>query len=251
MDVKCDNKIQLMHGDCLELLKTVPDDSVDMVLTDLPYGTTRNKWDAVIPMEPLWNEWRRVCTENAAIVLFSQLPFAADLVNSNRPWFRYEWVWQKNMPVGFLNAHKMPLRAHENILVFYKKLPVYNPQKRYGYCAYRTQRGANTTTNYGKYRGCATESRDGSRFPIDVLKYNNSGQNVGHPTAKPVPLLEYLILTYTNENAVVLDCCMGSGSTGVACVHTGRRFIGMELNDNYFNIAEKRVYGAEIGLFAG
>ena len=230
--------IDIRQGDCLELMKDIPDKSVDMVLCDLPYGTTKNKWDSVIPLNKLWKQYERIIKDNGAIVLFSQMPFSAELVHSNLKLFKYEWIWQKDNGTGFLNAKKMPLKIHENILVFYKKLPLYNPQMRTGFKPYKCKQGRHST-NYGAYeQGHITES-NGERYPIDIIKFKKD--NGLHPTQKPVELLEYLIKTYTNENETVLDNCMGSGSTGVACVNTNRNFIGYELNEKYFKIAEKRI----------
>lgn len=230
--------IDIKQGDCLELMKDIPDKSIDMILCDLPYGTTKNKWDSVIPLNKLWKSYERIIKDNGAIVLFSQMPFSAELVHSNLKLFKYEWIWQKDNGTGFLNAKKMPLKIHENILVFYKKLPLYNPQMRTGFKPYKCKQGRHST-NYGAYeQGHITES-NGERYPIDIIKFKkDSGL---HPTQKPVELLEYLIKTYTNENETVLDNCMGSGSTGVACINTNRDFIGYELNEEYFNIAQNRL----------
>ena len=233
--------IDLKHGDCLELMKDIPDKSIDMILCDLPYGTTQNKWDTVIPLNDLWNQYKRIIKDNGAIVLFSQPPFDKILACSNLKMFRYEWIWQKENSTGFLNAKKMPLKIHENILVFYKKLPTYNPQMRLGFKPYRCKQGRHTT-NYGDYkRGHLTES-NGERYPIDIINFQREVSL--HPTQKPVALLEYLIKTYTNESEIVLDNCMGSGSTGVACVNTNRNFIGFELDENYFDIAKTRINNA-------
>ena len=235
--------INLLQGDCLELMKNVPDKSIDMVLCDLPYGTTRCKWDSIIPFEPLWEQYNRIIKDNGAIVLFSQMPFTAVLVMSNLKMFRYEWIAEKSMATGFLNAKRMPLKCHENICVFYKKLPTYNPQMTKGkpYNIKRRDCGAH-------YLGGIENieiKNEGTRCPRDVLKdlwkpYCGEGKSF-HPTQKPVPLLEYLIKTYTNEGETVLDNCMGSGSTGVACVNMNRNFIGIELDENYFKIAKERI----------
>ena len=232
------NQIQIKRGDCLGLMKEIPDKSIDMILCDLPYGTTKNKWDSVIPLNKLWKQYERIIKDNGAIVLFSQMPFSAELVHSNLKLFKYEWIWQKDNGTGFLNAKKMPLKIHENILVFYKKLPLYNPQMRTGFKPYKCKQGRHST-NYGAYeQGHITES-NGERYPIDIIKYKkDSGL---HPTQKPVELLEYLIKTYTNEGETVLDNCMGSGSTGIACINTNRNFIGYELDEHYFQIAKERL----------
>jgi len=238
---------KLLQGDCLELMKGIPDGSVDMVLCDLPYGTTRNKWDNIIPFEPLWEQYRRICKKNAAIVLFSQMPFSVYLIQSNPQIFRYEIIWQKSQGTGHLNANRMPLKIHENILIFYQKLPTYNPQKASGVKYYRAKHYKGST-NYGKQCDYETVNTDGKRYPVDVVHFsacNNSADKPVHPTQKPVPLLEYLIKTYTNEREIILDNCMGSGSTGVACVNTGRDFIGIELDPCYFETACQRIHEAQ------
>lgn len=234
--------IQLYQGDCLELMSDIPDGSIDMILCDLPYGTTQNKWDNKLPLDALWAHYERIIKTNGAIVLFSQMPFAAELVSSNPKLFRYEWIWQKSQGTGFLNANRMPLKAHENLLVFYKRLPVYYPQKIPGK-PYTRPPSANTGS-YGKFLPVDTVNEDGSRYPLDVIAFqtcNGSKDRPVHPTQKPVPLLEYLIRTYTDEGDTVLDNCMGVGSTGVACVNTARHFIGMELVEDYFQIARRRI----------
>lgn len=230
--------IDLRQGDCLELMKDIPDKSIDMILCDLPYGTTRNKWDSIVDLNELWVGYERIIKDNGVIVLFSQMPFTAELVHSNLKLFRYEWIWQKDNGTGFLNAKKMPLKIHENILVFYKKLPTYNPQMRTGFKPYKCKQGRHST-NYGAYeQGHITES-NGERYPTDIIEFKkDSGL---HPTQKPVALLEYLIKTYTNEGDTVLDNCMGSGSTGVACKELNRDFIGIELSEEYYNIAKERI----------
>jgi len=237
--------VELWQGDCLELMRNIPDGSVDMVLCDLPYGVTRNKWDEAIPFDSLWKQYNRVCKPNAAICLFGQMPFTAALVMSNPKMFRYEWIWQKSMCAGFLNAHKMPLKVHEVISVFYKKLPTYNPQMRTGFKPYVKDGSSRCTSNYGKYASNIKSVSNGERFPVDVIKFANGNHGSVHPTQKPVPLLEYLIKTYTDEGETVLDNTMGSGSTGVACVNTNRNFIGIELDETYFEIAEQRIKQAE------
>ncbi|MCI7555070.1 MAG: site-specific DNA-methyltransferase [Tenericutes bacterium] len=230
--------IDLRQGDCLEVMKDIPDKSIDMILCDLPYGTTRNKWDCAIPLDKLWEQYERIIKDTGAIVLFSQTPFTQILGVSNIKLLKYEWIWEKDNGTGFLNAKKMPLKIHENILVFYKKLPTYNPQMRTGFKPYKCKQGRHST-NYGSYeQGHITES-NGERYPIDIIEFKkDSGL---HPTQKPVALLEYLIKTYTNEKETVLDNCMGSGSTGVACINTNRNFIGIELSEEYYNIAVRRI----------
>ena len=229
-------KFELWHGDCLELMKDIPDGSVDMVLCDMPYGTTRNNWDRVIPIDSLWKEYKRVVKKNGAIVLFAQTPFDKILGASNLDMLKYEWIWEKSQGTGHLNAKKMPMKAHENVLVFYKRLPTYNPQMREG--KPYTCKSGRGSTNYRELKSVITENK-GYRYPIDILKFNSD--KGFHPTQKPVELCEYLIKTYTNEGETVLDNCMGSGSTGAACVNTNRQFIGIELDEGYFNIAKKRI----------
>lgn len=222
-------------------MKNIPDKSIDMILCDLPYGTTHNKWDNVIPMESLWEQYNRIIKDHGAIVLFSQMPFGASLIMSNPKMFRYEWIWEKNQAAGFLNAKKMPLRKHENILVFYKHLPTYNPQGLIKLDEPIQEEGS--ANRNGKNYGVADKSfiRTHKNYPTDIITFS---KDTGyHPTQKPVDLLEYLIKTYTNEGDLVLDNCMGSGSTGVACVNTNRDFIGMELNEEYFKIACERIEG--------
>lgn len=231
----------IKQGDCLELLKELPDGSVDMILQAPPFGTTDCAFDRRLPFEPMWKEFLRVTKHNAAIVLFSQMPFGAELIMSQRKFFRYEWCWEKSLGVGFLNAKKMPLRCHENILVFYRKLPTYNPQFTKG--KPRFVGGQKTGVNYGKHHEQRTWN-DGEHYnPRDVIYFNSTVGTIErlHPQQKPTPLLEYLIRTYTNEGELVLDATMGSGSTGVACMNTRRQFIGFELEEKFFNIAQKRI----------
>lgn len=232
--------IELWNGDCLELMKYIPDGSVDLVLCDLPYGTTKNKWDTCIPLEKLWPEYKRVVKKNGAIVLFAQTPFDKVLGASNLDMLKYEWIWEKPQGTGHLNAKKMPMKSHENILVFYRQLSTYNPQWEWG-TPYKSTSGS-PSTNYGKQKDSVTTTSDGRRYPKDVLRFGKA-ETVKHlhPTQKPVALLEYLIKTYTDSGDTVLDNCMGSGSTGVACANTNRRYIGIELDDNYFNIAKQRI----------
>lgn len=231
--------MRLLHGDCLELMAQIPDGSVDMVLCDLPYGTTQNKWDSVIPFEPLWAHYKRIC--KGAIVLSAMQPFTSALVMSNPATFKYQWVWRKPSGTGFLNAKKQPLRNHEDILVFYAQQPTYNPQFTEGK-PYRQKQGSGSD-NYGAVREGYETVNSGTRCPLTVVDFNQGDKKV-HPTQKPVALMEYLIRTYTNEGETVLDNCMGSGTTGVACVNTGRNFIGIEKDDKYFAIAQARIEAA-------
>lgn len=241
--------VNLMKGGCLELMKSIPDGSVDLILTDPPYGTTQNKWDSVIPFEPMWAELNRIIKPNGAIVLFGSEPFSSLLRVSNLEMFKYDWVWNKTYGTNFQFANRQPMKAHETVSVFCNKQSKYHPIK--------TKRDKVIDTT-----GWKQDKRNGNhrnfnskevirkvydeKFPISVLEYNpavgecNNTKKL-HPTQKPVALLEYLIKTYTNQNEVVLDFTMGSGSTGVACVNTNRNFIGIELDDNYFNIAEDRI----------
>lgn len=232
--------ISLKQGDCLELMKDIPDGTIDMILCDLPYGTTRNKWDSTIPFEQLWEQYNRIIKENGAILLFAQPPFDKVLGCSNIKMLKYEWIWEKDNATGFLNANKMPLKKCENILVFYKKTPTYNPQKTAGK-PYKCKRGSGSSSwNYNEKQGGHITENNGDRFPTNIIKFNRDKTKL-HPTQKPVLLLEYLVKTYTNEGDTVLDNCMGSGSTGVACVNAERNFIGIELDQGYFEIAKKRI----------
>lgn len=239
--------IKLHHGNCLEIMDTIPDKPIDLILCDLPYGTTQNKLDIVIPFEPLWEQYERIIKDNGCIALFAQGLFYVDLVNSNRKLFRYDLVWDKVLVSGFLNAKRMPLRQHEQIAIFYKKLPLYNPQFTQGKPLHSI--GINymnkemKNQNYGNFQR-TDDSRKGSteKYPTSIVRFPKPHSSIAkHPTQKPIALLEYLIKTYTNEGETVLDNCMGSGSTGVACKNTNRKFIGIELNDEYFEIAKNRI----------
>lgn len=236
----------VLHGDCLEVMTSIPDGSVDMICCDLPYGTTRNRWDSIIPLDELWVHYRRIAKPNAAIVLSAQAPFDKVLGASNLVNLRYEWIWRKESGTGYLNAKKAPLKDHENILVFYRQPPTYNPQMRQGFKPYVYKQGATKSKNYGTQTGAITES-NGERYPVTVLDFPRDRGNL-HPTQKPVALIEYLIKTYTNEGDTVLDNTMGSGTSGVACINTGRKFIGIEKDAGYFKIAEERIAAAREGL---
>ena len=235
----------LMQGDCLENMSNIPDKSVDMVLCDLPYGITKCKWDSVIPFERLWTNWKRVCKQNAAIVLTASQPFTTDLIVSNRKWFKYNWVWNKvGRTTGFLNANKAPLRTTEDICVFYQNQCTYNPQKTHGK-PYTAHTGTGIIQVYNKKDVIRiTKNEDGLRYPKNLISFNVNREKHGHPTQKPVELISYLIRTYTNEGETVLDNCMGSGTTGVSCVYEKRNFIGIELEEKYFEIAKKRIEDA-------
>ena len=236
-------RIDLRHGDCLELMKDIPDKSIDMILTDLPYGTTdKNKWDTQIDLSRLFKEYDRIIKNNAAILLYAQQPFATDLINAYRHNFRYEIIWEKTKPVGFFNAKKMPLRNHENILVFYKHLPPYNPELQD--CNKKVKR-PNDSGVYGTRRSRSNEYvMKKTGYPRTVVRYSNTFNPQLHPTQKNVELNEYLVKLFTNKGDFILDSTMGSGSTGVACVNTNRNFIGIEMDDKYFTIAEKRINDA-------
>lgn len=228
---------KIIQGDCLELMKEIPDGSVDMILCDLPYGITRNKWDMVIPFEPLWGQYRRIIKQNGAVVLFGNEPFSSRLRTSNIKWYKYDWVWDKKLVSGFLNAKKQPLRVFENICVFYDRQCTYNPQMKKG--DPQLKNTGRCSENYNNF--VAMPHYSDTYYPKNIIALPQKRIKGGHPTQKPVPLLEYLIKTYTNEGETVLDNCMGSGSTGVACANTGRDFIGIELDENYFDIAKKRI----------
>ena len=235
--------MKLLLGDCLDILPTLADNSVDMILVDLPYGTTACKWDSVISLDKLWKQYNRICKENGAMVFTAAQPFTTILASSNLENFRYEWIWEKPQGTNPMNAKVMPLKSHENILVFYRKKPVYNPQMWYstpysGFSSNTSQIGE----VYGNAQSKHRDNPDGSRYPKTILKFK---QEKGlHPTQKPVALMEYLIRTYSNEGETILDNTMGSGTTGVACMNTNRNFIGIEMDENYYKIAEERIKNA-------
>ena len=243
-------KQEIWMGDCLELMQRIPNCSVDMVLCDLPYGTTKCKWDIVIPLDKLWAQYKRVCKDNTAILLFAQTPFDKVLGCSNLEMLRYEWIWEKTQATGFFNAKKMPMKAHENILVFYSAIPTYNPQKTSGHKPMNnyTKKAnvLNKTQLYGKVTQDISGGGDTERFPRTVQTFSSDKQKTKldgtiHPTQKPVALCEYLIKTYTNEGDLVLDNTCGSGSTLVAAKNTNRQFIGIEKEQEYYNICLKRL----------
>ena len=246
---------QLMFGDCLERMKEIPDNSIDMILCDLPYGVLNKsnpdaKWDCILPFDKLWNEYDRVIKDNGAIVLFGQGMFTAKLMISNIELWRYNLIWDKNAKTGFLNAGRMPLRQHEDIMVFYKRLPIYNPQMIKSNPHERNHgKGKNNhkpvNQCYGTFISTPTTMSD-YKYPTSIIRIpkDHLFGKFYHPTQKSVNLLEYLIKTYTNENNLVLDNTMGSGSTGVACVNTNRKFIGIELDEKYYDISCKRIKNA-------
>lgn len=241
----------LWNGDCIEYMKNISDSSVDMILCDPPYGTTKNRWDHILPLSQLWDEYLRITHENSAIILFANGLFTVDLINSNRAMWRYNLIWEKTTPTGFLNANRMPLRIHEDICVFYKKPPIYHPQKTYGHVrkvsSAEHKRGSKSTTNYGNYKNCSYDSTE--RYPTSVLKFKTDKQKSSlHPTQKPVDLLSFLIKSYSNPGDLILDSCMGSGSTGVAAVQSNRDFIGIEKDESYFKIAQDRLLKAQASI---
>jgi DNA modification methylase len=240
--------VNLHLGDCLDILPTLADNSVNMVLVDLPYGTTACKWDSIIPLDKLWKQYNRICKEDGAMVFTAAQPFTTILAASNLDNFRYEWIWEKPQGTNPMNVKVMPLKSHENILVFYRKKPIYNPQMWHStpYSGFSSD-----TSKIGEvYGGAKSKHRDnpeGSRYPKTVLKFK---QEKGlHPTQKPVALMEYLIKTYSNEGETVLDNCMGSGTTGVACMNTNRDFIGIEMDETYFNISRNRINNPLLSSF--
>lgn len=227
----------IYEGDCLDILPTLPDNSIDMILCDLPYGTTANEWDKPIDLGSLWQQYLRIAKPNTAIVLTAQGLFTHDLIESCRKYYRYSLIWQKTNPQGYLLANVAPLRCHEDILVFYQTAPVYNPQKTRGKKWSVNRRGKNS--NYNKVR-TSSKCKDGYRYPTSVITLSNRAEHTQHPTQKPVSLFEYLIRTYTNPRAVILDNCIGSGTTAVAAINAGRHYIGIEKNPEYVTIARNR-----------
>lgn len=240
--------VQLLQGDCLQVMQNIADASVDLILADLPYGTTQCAWDSVIPLEPLWEQYLRIAKPNAAIVLCAAQPFTSMLVASRPDLFRYEWIWEKGNATGFLNAKKQPLRAHESALVFYRKQPIYNPQMTHGHERKTTRRKTVNSECYGKALEL-TEYDSTSRYPRSVQFFSSDKQKGSfHPTQKPVEWMEFLVRTYTSPGMVVLDNTCGSGTSGVAAVRCGCDYIGIEkdraANDeplSYLEIARTRI----------
>jgi DNA modification methylase len=241
-----EGKKEILLGDCLELMKDIPSGSIDMILCDLPYGTTACKWDTIIPFEPLWEQYERIIKDNGAIVLTASQPFTTFLIHSNIELFRYEWIYEKTKSSNFMMAKKQPMKNHENVVVFYKKQPVYNPQMtKAEKLDIRKKNGVYKQRDDSVLGGEAKSFRKketGWRYPKSVQLFNNSDKTKNiHPTQKPVELFEYLIKTYTNEGDLVLDNCAGSGTTAIACLKTNRQFIVMEKEQKYYDIILKRV----------
>lgn len=234
------NDCKIYNDDCFNIFPKIKDDSVDCVIVDLPYGQTAVNWDTPIDLKKMWKELLRVGTDTTAYVFFCTTKFGYKLIRSNEKLFRYDIVWEKPNAVGFLSANRMPLRAHEMIYVFYKKLPTYNPQKTIA-LPYNAKRNGSKTVLYGAFRTVSTANK-GDRFPRSVQKFTNPHkQKSGHPTQKPIELCEWLIKTYSNEGDTVLDFTMGSGTTGIAALSTNRKFIGIEMNEEYYQVAKDRL----------
>ena len=238
---------QLIQGDCLEVMKDIPDKSIDMILCDLPYGTTACKWDITIPFEPLWEQYERIIKDNGAIVLFGRQPFTSDLISSNKKIFRYEIIWDKKTGTDFAQANNKPITVHENMAIFYKKKVNYNRIDDQGFKPYSDKRSKKQSSELGA-KGCVNREpfeNKTTRTPTTIRQVfpdNRKGKGSSlHPTQKPVELCDWLIKAYTNEGETVLDNCMGSGTTGVACKNLNRKFIGIELDEKYFNIAKERI----------
>ena len=233
--------IQLYHGDCLKLMFDLPDNSVDCVICDMPFGTTACKWDTVLPLDMLWHHYKRICKDNGAIVLNASQPFTTALISSNEKMYRHQWVWNKNNSAGFATAKIRPFAICEDIIVFGKNKVNYYPQMVIR-GKERTKGGYSASDNYNLQ---PTQKKSNEYYPKNLLEFSNASQKGKvHPTQKPVELIEYLIKTYTNEGDTVLDNCMGSGTTGVACQNLNRDFIGIELDDNCFQIAKDRIEAA-------
>lgn len=236
---------ELYNGDCLEIMQDIDDKSIDLICTDLPYGqTARNKWDTVIPFDKLWEQYKRIIKYNGAIVLFGNGMFTADLMKSNPDMWRYNLIWQKTQPTGALNANKMPLRSHEDICVFYKKLPTYNPQKTTGHkrkvSKAEHKKNSKKSLDYGDYNFISYDSTE--RYPTSVWKFAKDTQKSAiHPTQKPIALIEEIVKTYSNQGEVVLDSCAGSMTTAIACINTNRQYICIEKDKEIFEIGQQRV----------
>ena len=242
---------EILQGDCLKLMPQIPTGSIDMIFCDLPFGTTRSDWDVIIPFEPLWLQYERVIKDNGAIVLFAKAPFDKMLWASNPKLFRYEWIWMKNKSTGHLNADHMPMQQHENILVFYKAPPIYNPQKTFGHKPMNYAKGNHKSTVYGKGVSVTNNAGATDRLPTSVLNFpvvNNDDPERVHPNQKPLDLCEYLIRTYTNEGETILDNCTGSASIPLAAINSDRNFIAMEKTKKYYWEAKNRLENRQIVL---
>jgi DNA modification methylase len=233
---------QVLLGDCLERMKEIPDGSVDMILCDLPYGTSKCRWDTIIPFEPLWKEYKRVIKTNGAMVLTASQPFTSVLIASNFKDYRYNWVWEKSKATGYLNAKKMPMKAHEDVCIFYQKPPLYNPQKWMSTPYYKGS-AHRPTEVYGKQREVLVENESGLRYPrtVQYFKTAESEGKTYHPTQKPISLFKYLIKTYTQENELVLDSCAGVGTTALAALRTNRKYICIENDQEYYDVMQERI----------
>lgn len=235
---------KLVCGEAIEEMEKLADKSIDLICCDLPYGTTNNSWDTIIPLEPMWEQFHRICKDNAAIVLNSAQPFTSLLVVSNLKNFRYDLVWEKTISSGQLNIKRQPMRSHESILVFYKKQPTYNEQLTKGEPYSIVRKGKYQTETYNSQKA-STKVNDGYRHAKSVIKISNPRIKGGHPTQKPVALTDYIVKTYSNENDTVLDCCMGFGTTGISTVSLKRKFIGIELDAKYFIVASENIQEAD------
>lgn len=234
---------KVIHGDCLDVMQDIPSNSIDMILCDLPYGTTQNKWDVIIPLDKLWEQYERIIKDNGMICLTSAEPFTSTLITSNKKLFKYDLIWDKKLSSGFLNAKRMPLRRHEQILCFYKKLPPYNPEMvtrgKVRKKGITTETGKHTS-NYGKFDNSVVENNE--YYPTSIIEVSNANRKDKlHPTEKPLELFEYLIKTYTNEGDLVLDNTAGSGTTAVACIRFNRNYICIEKEEKYYHLIQKRV----------
>jgi DNA modification methylase len=244
---------ELHFGDCMKLMKKIPDNFVDLILCDLPYGTTNCRWDTVLPLKKLWQQYKRIIKPSGAIVLTATQPFATQLIHSNIEQFRYDIIWKKNIPTGFLNANKMPLRKHELVLIFYESMPIFNPQMTHNHLpqhSFDKNKVKNKSFKidgdvYGKTKPTMNPGGSTSRFPTSVIEIPDIGrtskERTGHPTQKPIALMEWLIKTYTNENMMVLDNCIGSGTTAIACDNLNRQWIGIDLDQEFFKKALERI----------
>ena len=233
-----------VNADCFDVFPFIEDKSIDAIICDLPYGTTQNKWDSVLPLNLIWEQYKRIIKDNGAIILFAQTPFDKVLGVSNLPMLKYEWIWRKSRPTGHLNANKMPMKAHENILVFYKKPPTFNKQMTIGKPNHvkdgSIRKSKATNNNYGHFENVVQKATE-LKNPVTVIEFSQQDPNkIEHPTQKPIELMEYLVKTYTNEGDMVLDNTMGSGTTNLACIKLNRKSIGIEKEKQYYDVAVRR-----------